>query len=101
MADDLSVMQEEVEGGGRYLGKVVGLDAEAQMNFRTIDDQTILVDHTGVPGSMAGRGIATRLVGHAVKDARQKGLTIISQCSFVRAKAMKIPEWQDVITLKQ
>ena len=101
MADDLNVTLEEVEGGGRYVGKVSGLEGEAQMTFRTIDDQTILVDHTGVPGSMAGRGVATQLVGHVVEDARQKGLTIIPQCSFVRAQAMKIPEWQDVITLKQ
>ena len=101
MADDLNVTLEETEGGGRYVGKVAGLDGDAQMTFRTINDQIILVDHTGVPGSMAERGIATQLVGHAVEDARQKGLTIIPQCSFVRAQAMKIAEWQDVITLKQ
>ena len=99
MADDLTITLQEGKGAGRYTARVTGFDDEAEMTFQKPTEAIMIVDHTRVPKAIGGRGIATELVRHSVEDAREKGITIIPHCSFVRAQATKHPEWSDVIQI--
>lgn len=91
----ITLQQDKV--AGRYVAKVEGFEGEAEMTFQQPTDAIMIIDHTRVPEAMGGRGIAKAMARHAVADARDKGLTIIPNCSFVRAQAKKHPEWSDVI----
>ncbi|MBX3593519.1 GNAT family N-acetyltransferase [Sphingomonas sp.] len=63
----------------------------------TIDDGVITFTHTLVPPALEGRGIASRLIRHALGDARARGLKVVPQCPFVAAYIEKHPEWADLL----
>lgn len=48
-------------------------------------DGVVVMTHTVVPRELEGRGIAGDLAAHAVGWAREQGLEIDPQCSYVRA----------------
>ena len=50
--------------------------------------------HTEVDPAFGGRGLATILVGEALKAARDAGLRIASQCSMVDGYIAKHPEFR-------
>ena len=52
--------------------------------------------HTIVPPELGGRGLGGQLVQHALAWARQKGLKVRPDCSFVRAYMDKHPEYADM-----
>ena len=58
-----------------------------------IDGEVITFTHTVVPPALEGRGIASRLILHALTDVRDRGLRVIAQCPFVAAYIRKHPEW--------
>jgi uncharacterized protein len=45
---------------------------------------------------MRGTGAGRRMVERLVEDARAEGVKITPLCPFVRAQAMRHPEWADV-----
>lgn len=57
----------------------------------------LTLTHTIVPGSIAGRGIATKLIGAVMRQVRAEGLKIEPECSFVTAYLQKHPEDADLI----
>ncbi|MCP3732632.1 N-acetyltransferase [Sphingomonas sp. MG17] len=63
----------------------------------TIDGDTITFTHTVVPPALEGRGIASRLILHALTDVKARGLKVIAQCPFVAAYIRKHPEWEAVL----
>jgi len=97
LAVGVTITLQQGKDTGRYVAKVEGFGGEAEMTFQQPTDAIMIIDHTRVPEAMGGRGIAKAMVRHAIADARDKGLTIIPNCSFVRAQAKKHPEWSDVI----
>ena len=52
---------------------------------------TVAMTHTVVPVPIGGRGVAADLTRSAVDWAREQGLTIDPQCSYVRAWLAKQP----------
>lgn len=58
--------------------------------------QGLVFAHTIVPPELGGRGIASRLVQHALAWAREQGLKVRPDCSFVRAYMDKHPEYADM-----
>lgn len=58
--------------------------------------QGVVFAHTIVPPELGGRGIAGRIVQHALAWARQGGLQVRPDCSFVRAYMDKHPEYADM-----
>jgi len=92
---ELTVTREDGATRGRY---VIALSpgAEAEMTYRKGADGTMIIDHTGVPPAFEGRGIAARLVNHAIADARQNGFKITPLCSYVVAQFRRHPEWADL-----
>jgi uncharacterized protein len=54
-------------------------------------------DHTVVEDEFEGQGIGSRLADGVVAHAREQGLRIVPQCSFIRAHLARHPETHDVL----
>jgi hypothetical protein len=79
---------------GRYLATLEGKTAE--MTFQR-SGEVMVIDHTGVPADLEGRGVGKALVERAVSDARAEGFKIKPRCSFVVALFQRrSAEWADV-----
>jgi predicted GNAT family acetyltransferase len=89
------ITNEETKSGGRYVAEIDGHQAE--MTYSRQSPELIVIDHTGVPDPLRGRGIAQSLAVHAVEEARKRGWKIIPLCSFFKAQAERHPDWRDVM----
>lgn len=95
MNDTIRIDREDSDTKGRY---VIRLDGhEAEMTFSKAGATTIIIDHTGVPDALRGKGLGPMLVERTVKDARAAGVKIIPLCPFAKAQIARHPEWQDVL----
>ena len=92
----MEITHETGKSGGRYVTNVDG--HEAEITYSRTSPRLIIVDHTGVPDSLRGRGVGQALAAHAIEAARQGGWKIIPLCPFMRAQAARHPEWSDVIS---
>lgn len=81
---------------GRYVARIEGIDAEAEMTFSRAGDKLIIADHTEVPDVFRGKGIGRLLAARMVEDARAEGIKIFALCTFVNAERKKHPDWADV-----
>lgn len=84
---------------GRYVARVEGIDAEAELTFTHRGPKLISADHTGAPEALRGTGAAAALVDFLIADARSSGFHIIPICPYVRARYTKHPQWRDVMTV--
>jgi predicted GNAT family acetyltransferase len=89
-------IREETSGsGGRYVATVDG--HEAEMTYSRASAHLIIIDHTGVPDALRGKGGGQALARHAVEEARRGGWKIIPLCPFFKAQLARHPEWNDII----
>jgi predicted GNAT family acetyltransferase len=91
-----SISREDQPTRGRYVARVDGIDAEAQLTYSRSSPQLIIADHTEVPDVFRGQGIGRLLAARMVEDARAAGVKIFALCPFVNAERRKHPEWADV-----
>jgi predicted GNAT family acetyltransferase len=96
---EINISKEDDGRRGRYVARVPGNDAEAELTFTHAGPGLISADHTVAPASLKGTGVAAALVDHLIGDARTVGFQIIPHCSYVRSRYEKSPEWQDVMTV--
>ncbi|MFN7055773.1 GNAT family N-acetyltransferase [Hyphomonas sp.] len=89
------VQREDGPSGGRYFVTIDGHTAE--MTYSKAGATRIIIDHTGVPDALRGKGAGQAMVKRAVEDARAAGIKIIPLCPFAKAQIGKHPEWQDVL----
>ena len=82
---------------GRYTATVDG--HEAEMTYSRTSPKLVIIDHTGVPDALRGRGVGQALALHAVEQAHAGGWKIMPLCPFFRAQAMRHAEWNDVVNL--
>jgi predicted GNAT family acetyltransferase len=68
----------------------------ARADYVIVGD-VITFTHTIVPPALEGRGIASRLILHALTAARDRGLRVIAQCPFVAAYIRRHPEWAELL----
>lgn len=94
---DIEISKEEDETSGRYVGRIAGVDGEAEITFTKRGPGVISADHTGAPDSMKGTGAAMALVEYMIADARREGFKIIPICPYVKAQYRKHPDWADVM----
>ncbi|MBK4216929.1 N-acetyltransferase [Paracoccus caeni] len=98
---EITVTKEDLDGRhGRYVARVEGIDAEAELVFTNRGPGKISADHTGAPDALRGTGAAAALVRALIDDARENSFVIIPLCPYVRAQYAKHPEWADVFTTK-
>ena len=96
---EVMITKEDDGRHGRFVAKIAEIDGEAELTFTHRGPGLVSADHTGAPDSMKGTGAASALVDFLIADARQHGFRIIPLCSFVRARYLKHPDWQDVMTV--
>lgn len=71
-------------------GRAVGL-----ADFHDRDGRRVF-PHTEVQPAFEGRGLATILVGEALKATREAGLRIVPSCSMVARYIDKNPQFADI-----
>lgn len=91
----MKITNEENPAGGRYVAELEGHQAE--MTYSRTSPTLIIIDHTGVPDALRGKGVGQALALHAVEAARTGGWKIIPLCPFFKAQALRHEEWRDVI----
>ena len=57
----------------------------------------LVLQHTGVPPAIEGRGVGSALVRAALEHARAEGLKVVPQCPFVAAYLERHPEDHDLV----
>lgn len=93
---DLTITKEEIDARhGRYVARMAGIDAEAELTFTLRGPDRISADHTGAPEALRGTGAAGALVEYMVADARKHGFRILPLCSYVLSRYAKNPDWAD------
>ncbi|MBT3143104.1 N-acetyltransferase [Phaeobacter gallaeciensis] len=92
---DFAISKEEAETRGRYFTVVDGMEGE--LTFSKMGETAVIADHTGVPETLAGRGIGKALVEAMIEDARNMGFKIMPLCPFVRRQYAHHPEWKDTM----
>jgi predicted GNAT family acetyltransferase len=90
------ISREDGPTKGRYVARVDGIDAEAELTYSRAGPELIIADHTAVPDVFRGRGIGRLLATRMVEDARREGVKIFALCPFVNAERTKHPEWADM-----
>ncbi|MGA8031908.1 MAG: GNAT family N-acetyltransferase [Casimicrobiaceae bacterium] len=68
----------------------------AHCDYR-LDGNAMQLVHTEVPPALEGRGIAARLVAAALAHARDRGLSVIPVCSYVRTYMRRHPETAELL----
>lgn len=96
---EITIIREDGERHGRYVARVAGIDAEAELTYTHRGPGLISADHTGAPEALRGTGAAAALVDYLIADARASGFRIIPLCPYVRARYEKHPDWRDVMTV--
>jgi len=92
----LPVEHESGAGHGRFFIDL-GEGFEAEMTYRKIGRDTIVIDHTYTPPEFRGRNIAAQLMNRAIAEARTAGLKILPQCSYAVIAFRRHPEWADLL----
>ena len=82
---DITITREDTETKGRYVAKIDGVEGEGELTFSKASEKLIIVDHTGVPDSMRGKGVAGALAKRAIADARTARQKIVPLCPFFSA----------------
>ena len=93
MSDHL-VTREHGETKGRFVIRKGG--EEAELTYSVTTPTLLIADHTGVPDSFRGTGAGLALVQALVDAARKDGFKVVPLCPFVKAQAVKHPDWADV-----
>jgi predicted GNAT family acetyltransferase len=93
---DPTITREDTPSKGRYVARVEGIDAEAELTYSRASPTLIIADHTEVPDAFRGQGMGRRLVSRMVEDARKEGFKIFALCPFVNAERKKHADWADV-----
>ena len=66
-------------GTGRFTADIDG--HRAVLDYR-LDDTTMSILHTAVPGAIGGRGVAAQLTRAALEHARSAGWKVRPLCSY-------------------
>lgn len=66
------------------------------VNYQLRDD-TMIVQHTGVPQAVGGRGVAAALTRYALDTARERGWRVVPLCSYTAAYIARHPTYQDLV----
>jgi hypothetical protein len=69
----------------------------AVLNY-TLQGNTIIFTHTGVPTELEGRGLGSRLVKAGLEYARDNNFKVVPACWFVAGYIERHPEYQELLT---
>ena len=93
---EVTITREDTDARhGRYVARIAGIDAEAELTFTRHRPDRVSADHTGAPEALRGTGAAGALVDAMVADARKEGFRIVPLCSYVAVRYARHPDWAD------
>ena len=98
--EGLEITRLDQDRAGEYHGRLPGHAGVARLTWTLRDTPkgpVRVAESTLVPREMEGRGIAGKLVGALMADARQGGFRVEPQCSYVAAQFRRHPEWADLL----
>jgi len=72
--------------------------ALAGFTLLTVDGDVAIMPHTQIDPAYEGQGLATTLIRAALDDARERGLTVVARCQFVRAFIDNHADYRDLVT---
>jgi len=72
------------------------VDGQTALAYYRIEDGEMVFTSTQTPPALQGQGVASELIRKALEFAREQGLKIRSECSFVDAFLKKRPEFSDL-----
>ena len=81
-------------GAHRFHTQVDGHEAELLYSLR---DDRMVINHTGVPNQIGGRGVAAALVKAALDHARAQGWRVVPACSYSAAYIERHPEYAELV----
>ncbi|MDP9407389.1 MAG: N-acetyltransferase [Actinomycetota bacterium] len=90
---DISV--EDNGAAARYEARA-GDELAGSAEYR-LSDGTVTFTHTVVDDAFEGQGVGSALARRALDDARERGLGVVPQCSFIRDWIDKHPDYQDLV----
>ena len=79
---------------GRFSTRLDGHEAELVYRHQR---GSMVIDHTGVPEAIGGRGVAGALVKAALDYARAEGLRVVPLCSYAAAYLQRHPEYASLV----
>ncbi|MAQ85843.1 MAG: GNAT family N-acetyltransferase [Maritimibacter sp.] len=79
----------ETDSKARYAATLAGVEGEGELTISKVSPTLVIADHTAVPDSMRGMGVAKALALQLIADARARGQRIVPLCPFVRGYAMR------------
>jgi len=85
-----------VASGGEFTATLPGESATGSLTYVTRGN-VLVAEHTLVPSSIGGRGVAAALVEALVAHAREENLKIDPQCSYVAVAFKRHPDWADLL----
>jgi predicted GNAT family acetyltransferase len=62
-----------------------------------VDGTTMTLPHTEVDPAVGGQGIGSALVAGVLEAARERGLTVLPYCSFIRHYIQQHPDDMDLV----
>ena len=94
---DITINRVSNDTKGLYVAHVEGFDEVGELTFSRASESLVIVDHTGVPDALRGKGVGVALAERVVADARTEGFRIVPLCPFFKAQAQRHPDWADVV----
>lgn len=70
---------------------------EAELTYTYTEDDVLDLDHTFVPPSQRGKGVADQLVKAGLEFAKSQDYKVIPSCPVVEAYVQRHPEYQDLV----
>lgn len=83
------------EAGGRFVLTRDGL--ESYVLYRRLSPGVVELARTYTPPPLRGRGIAARVVRHALEWADAEGLKVVPSCWFVAELIDRDPQWRRLL----
>ena len=90
----MSMQIEHDAAAMRFSTRVDGEEAELVYRRR---EGRMIIEHTGVPEAIGGRGFAGQLVKAALEFARGEGLRVVPACSYSEAYVRRHPEYAGLV----
>ena len=90
----MSIQISHDPASGRFSARLDG--HEAELVYRRQGGR-LLIDHTGVPEAIGGRGVAGELVRSALEYARAEGLRVVPLCSYSAEYIRRHPGYADLV----
>lgn len=79
----------ETGSKARYAARLPGIAEEAELTISRLSPTLVIADHTYVPDTMRGTGMARALAERLIADARASGTRIVPLCPFLRGYAQR------------